>query len=139
LSYLTEQGAGTAYPPGTYDFIPGFSKVHVVQFLVCRVLFVDHCLCFCPFSSSHCTVKLSIQVFWFLLSRLPISPVTSLNFRFRSSDFSCHVFKLSIQVFWFLLSRLQTFINETPVNIKSQKLGNVVINKILVGLMTGQG
>ena len=42
-------GAGTAYPSGTPEFIPGFSAVHVTRYLVLCVCFVDRCLSFCTF------------------------------------------------------------------------------------------
>ena len=44
---------------------PGFSGVRVARSLVSCVLFLDHCLFFCPFSFGHCIVcPLLIYGFW---------------------------------------------------------------------------
>ena len=42
-------GAGTAYPSGAPEFIPGFSGVHATRSLVSYVCFVDRCFSFCTF------------------------------------------------------------------------------------------
>jgi hypothetical protein len=49
-------GAGTAYPSGAPEFIPGFSGVHATRSLVSYVCFVDRCFSFCTFSFGHCVV-----------------------------------------------------------------------------------
>jgi len=49
-------GAGTAYPSGAPEFTHGFSVVRVARSLVFCVMFLDHCLSFCPVSFGHCIV-----------------------------------------------------------------------------------
>jgi hypothetical protein len=54
-------GAGTAYPFGAPEFIPGLSGVRVTRSLVLYVCFVDRCLSFCTFSFGHCVVYPSLS------------------------------------------------------------------------------
>jgi hypothetical protein len=42
-------GAGTAYPSGALSSSLVFSGVNITQSLVLCVMFVDHCLSYCPF------------------------------------------------------------------------------------------
>jgi hypothetical protein len=77
-------GAGTAYPSGAPEFIPGFSGVRVTRSLVLYVCFVDRCLSFCAF------------FFWplcclfFFDIRILISPLVSSNSSYRHSRTLLH-------------------------------------------------
>ena len=50
-------GAVTADVFEALEFNPSFSWAHVAQSLVFCVLFVDHCLSFCPFSFNYCDYR----------------------------------------------------------------------------------
>ena len=57
--------AGTPYPSGAHEFIPGFSEVRVTRSLALYVCFVDRCLSVCTFYFGHCVVcSSSIYGFW---------------------------------------------------------------------------
>jgi hypothetical protein len=64
-------GAGIAYTSEAPELTPSFSVVRVVQSLIFYVVFVDHCLSFCPFNFAYsichsflCLPILCLQTFF---------------------------------------------------------------------------
>ena len=74
-------GAGTVYPSGAPEFIPGFSGVLVTRSLVLCVCFVDRCLSFCPFWPLCCLFFFDIL----------ITPLVTSNSVFPSRITGCAV------------------------------------------------